>query len=225
MRPNASKEVEFEMPYIVIDVETSGLYIYKNPDGTPHPADAPDQPRLAELAIIFCDDDFNVEREYQGYIQPDGWEMTAEATAINGLTTDDLMLLGVPVSMVLAVYHTAIKEGRVVVSHNAQFDCKALRGEARRIGIPDLFEETQNICTMRSAMKLVPKVKKLNGKGGFPGLVDVAAHFGIQHPENHSALDDARTTILVAQALKEAGMLLAPDVHRAKNHPNEGEAS
>lgn len=213
------------MPYIVIDVETSGLYIYKNPDGTPHPADAPDQPRLAELAMIFCDDDFNVEREYQAYIQPDGWEMTAEATAINGLTTDDLILLGVPVSMVLAVYHTAIKDGRIVLSHNAQFDCKSLRGESRRIGVPDLFEETYNVCTMRSATKLVPKVKKLNGKGGFPGLVDVAAHFGIPHPENHSALDDARTTILIAKALKEAGVLLAPDVHRAKTHPNEGETS
>lgn len=209
------------MPYVVIDVETSGLYIYKNADGTPHPADAPDQPRLAELAIIFCDDGFNVEREYQAYIQPDGWEMTAEATAINGLTTDDLILNGVPLPMVLAVYHTAILSGRVVLAHNAQFDCKSLRGESRRLGIPDLFEETFNVCTMRSAMKVIPKIKKLNGKGGFPGLVDVAAYYGIPHPETHSALDDARTTILVAKALHEGGWLLAPDVHRAKNHPNE----
>lgn len=209
------------MGYIVVDVETSGLYIYKNADGTPHPADAPDQPRLAELAIIFCDDNFNVEREWQAYVQPDGWEMSPEATAINGITTEKLRDLGTAATVVLGFYHDAIRDGRIVVAHNAQFDLKSLRGEARRLGLPDLFEETLNVCTMRSAMKMVPKVKKLNGKGGFPGLVDVAAHLGIAHPVTHSALDDARTTVLVAKALHGGGFLLAPDVHRAKNHPNE----
>lgn len=213
------------MPYIVIDVETSGLYIFKNLDGTPHPADAPDQPRLAELAIIKCDDDFNVVSEFQAYIQPDGWAMMPEATEINGLTTERLEAEGIPVVLALSVYHSAILAGYAVVAHNAQFDCKALRGESRRVGIDDLFEQTQNVCTMRSAMKLVPKVKKKNGKGGFPSLADVAAHLGIPHSENHSALDDARTTVSVAKALKEAGVLLAPEVHRAKNYPNEGDQS
>lgn len=206
--------------YIVIDVETSGLYIYKNPDGTPHPADAPDQPRLAELAIIYCDDEFNVESEYQAYIYPNGWEMQPGATEKNGLTTEFLIEGGIDVSRALRVYSDAILSGRIVVSHNAQFDCKSLRGELRRENCDDLFEQTANICTMRSAMKLVPKVKKLNGKGGFPGLADVAAHLGIENPKAHSALEDARVTVLVAKALKEAGVLLAADVHHAKNHPS-----
>ncbi|MET4187648.1 DNA polymerase-3 subunit epsilon [Bradyrhizobium sp. JR1.7] len=206
--------------YIVIDVETSGLYIYKNADGTPHPADAPDQPRLAELAMIFCDDDFNVESEYQAYIKPDGWVMDPAASEANGILTDFLHEHGVPVKEVLASYSAAILDGRIVVAQNAQFDCKSMRGELRREGFDDLFEQTANICTMRSAMKLVPKVKKLNGKGGFPGLVDVAAHFGIEIGKQHSALDDARAAVEVAKRLKEAGVLLAPDVHRAKNHPS-----
>lgn len=210
------------MSYIVIDVETSGLYIYKNADGTPHPADAPDQPRVAEFAMITCDDDFNVISEFQAYIKPDGWEMTPETTAINGLRTEELALAGIPIVEALTVYHDAILAGHVVVAHNAQFDVKAMRGESRRVGVPDLFEETPNVCTMRSAMKLNPKVKKANGKGGFPSLADVAAHFSIPHAETHSAIDDARTTVLVAQWLKAADALLAPDVHRAKNHPNEG---
>lgn len=209
------------MPYVVIDVETSGLYIYKNPDGTPHPADAPDQPRLAELAMIKCDDDFNVVAELQYYIRPDGWEMHPDATAINGLTTEFLLANGVPAIQAITAYHTLIGMRHIVVAHNAQFDCKSLRGESRRLGVPDLFELTFNVCTMRSAMKMVPKVKKLNGKGGFPGLVDVAAHLDIPHSETHSALDDARTTVQIAKRLHEGGWLLAPDVHRAKNHPNE----
>jgi DNA polymerase III epsilon subunit-like protein len=211
--------------YIVIDVETSGVYIYKNPDGTPHPADAPDQPRVAELAIILCDDDFNVISEYQAYIRPDGWKMTPESTAINGLTDEKLLAEGIPIAAALAVYHGAILAGNIVVAHNAQFDCKALRGEARRIGVADLFEQTYNVCTMRSAMKLNPKVKKANGKGGFPSLQDVAFHFYIEMEDEHSALGDARATVLVAKNLKDRDKLLTPEVHRAKDHPNDEAAS
>ena len=206
------------MPYLVIDVETSGTYIYKNPDGTPHPADAPDQPRLAELAMIYCDDEFNIEGEYQAYIKPDGWEMSPEATAVNGLTTEMLAKHGVPVREALRKYVNAILADYIVVAHNAQFDCKSLRGEMRREYMPDLFDQTYNTCTMRSAMKVVPKIKKANGKGGFPALSDVAAHFGVENAKAHSALDDARVTVLVARALHDGGYLLAPDIHKAKDY-------
>ena len=216
------------MPYIVIDVETNGTYVYKYPKGhelagQPYPADGPGQARVAEIGIIYCDDDFNVEREYHAYIKPNGWEMTPETTKINGLNTDFLMQEGIPIVDALKVYHDAILSGRVVVAFNVQFDAKALRGESRRAGLDDLFEDTYNTCAMRSAMNLEPKVQKLGEKkGGFPRLSDVAAHFGIPQEMEHSALDDARVTVLIAKALKEAGVLLAPDVHRAKNHPNEG---
>lgn len=220
------------MGYIVIDVETSGKYIYKYPKdhptmaGLPYPADAPDQPRVAEVAIIHCDDDFNIEREYQSYIQPDGWEMQPDATAINGLTTEFLIQHGAPMQLSLNVYHAAIRQHRVVVAFNAQFDCKALRGEARHCGVDDLFDETYNICAMRSAMKLSPRVVKLiregeeKVRGGYPTLADVVAHFRLPPYKKHSALDDARATALVARELNAAGALLAPDVHRAKNHTN-----
>lgn len=212
--------------YIVIDTETSGLYIYKNPDGTPHPADAPDQPRMAELAIIFTDDDFNIEREYQAYIQPNGWHMTAEATKFNGLTDEFLQRHGVPVQMALAVYTQAILSGRAVVAYGAQFDCKCVRGEFRHEKLDDLFDQTLNTCAMQASMRLTPKVVKLDengqpsGAGGYPKLSDVVAHFGLPPYKKHSALDDARVTADIAKRLKAAGVLAEPKVHRAKKHPN-----
>ena len=43
--------------YAVIDTEGSNLFDFSKP------ADAEGQPRLAELAIIYADSEFNIERE------------------------------------------------------------------------------------------------------------------------------------------------------------------
>lgn len=197
--------------YIFMDTEGSGLFDFKRP------ADADGQPRLAELALIYADDDLNVEREYNQYVLPDGWEMQPEATAINGLTTEFLREHGVPVADLLAVYTLAICAGRAVVAHNAQHDCKTMRAELRRAGMPDLFEETRNICTMRGAMPF--KIKKLNGKGGFPGLLDVAAHFDVPAPDKaHGALGDVRCLFNAFKKMVEAGFDRQPSVHHAKNY-------
>lgn len=203
--------------YAIIDTEGSDLFNFKLP------ADDPSQPRLAELAIVYADEEFNITGEYQTYIRPDGWEVSPSASRVNKLTTELLLEKGVPVVEALAIYANAVvEEGRVIIAHNAQHDCKQLRAELRRAGLDDLFERTKNICTMRSAMPL--KVKKLNGKGGFPGLADVAAHFGFEQGEAHTGLDDARTCARIARKLHLMGHLLPAQVHYAKNPPQKEEA-
>lgn len=197
--------------YILLDTESSGLFDFKRP------ADAEGQPRLAELALIFLDENLIAEKEYQAFIRPDGWEMQPEATAINGLSTEFLQRHGVPVQAALAVYTQAVLTGYAVVAHNAQFDCKTMRAELRRAGMDDLFEATNNVCTMRGAMPF--KIKKLNGKGGFPGLLDVAAHFNVTPPDKaHGAIDDVRCLERVFRAMVAAGFEPKPSVHYAKDH-------
>lgn len=198
--------------YAVIDTEGSGLFDFKRP------ADGDGQPRLAELVMIFCDEQLNVTNEYQAYIRPDGWEMTPEATAVNNLTTEHLLDKGVPIAEALAVYQSAVvDDDRVIVAHNAQHDCKQIRAELRRAGLPDLFEQTRNICTMRGCMG---KVKKQSGKGGFPSLSDACAHFEIAQPDGaHRALADARACLEVLRNLIALGICPEAAVHYAKNHP------
>lgn len=125
--------------FIVIDTESNGLFDFSKP------ADAEGQPRMAELAMIFLNEEMEIEREYQGYVKPDGWEMTPEASAINGLTTEFLIENGKPVKEVLQIYADAIKESRAVVAFNAQHDTKICRAEFRLSGMPDLFTETPNV--------------------------------------------------------------------------------
>ena len=92
------------MKYVALDTEGSGLFDYTKP------ADAEGQPRLAELAMIFVNDDLEVEGTYQAYVQPDGWEMQPGATKENGLTTEFLREKGVAVADVLCAYSAAINE-------------------------------------------------------------------------------------------------------------------
>lgn len=211
------------MKYIVIDVESSGLFDFKRP------ADAEGQPRLAELAIIYLDDNLNIEREVNLYVKPDGWQMQPGAVAINGLTDDFLSEYGVPISDVLDAYVAAIDEGRAVVSHNSQFDCKAMRAELRLAGRDDMFERTPNICTMRGSLTHAKQVGhqliKYDADGnptankGWAKLSDLCRYFSLPLPEKaHGALDDARATAAVFKAMVADGFDREPEVHHSKNY-------
>jgi DNA polymerase-3 subunit epsilon len=219
--------------YIVADTETTGLFRHHNilPDGTKVTArsDEPGQPRMCEYAHVLLDDDFNVEAEYSQWILPIGWqnadgspmlEMPEEAFKIHGLSMGFLTDAGERVQLALDRYVAAINAGRILIGFNQQHDGRQIRAELRRAGMDDLFEQTPNICAMRSiTSNYKGQVKKLNGKGGFPRLIDAAAHFGIPYAEDnrHSALEDARVTAQVAKCLHERGLLLPAEVHYSRN--------
>jgi DNA polymerase-3 subunit epsilon len=219
------------MRHIIIDTEGTGLFTYKNEDGSTRASDAPGQPRMAEFASVLLDDDFNVIESYRQLILPVGWEydeMPAEAFAVHGLSMDFLREFGSPVEKALRIYSDAVLAGHIVVGFNQQHDGRQVRAELRRAGMDDLFEQTPNICAMRSiTTNYKGMVKKLNGKGGFPRLIDAAAHFGIPYAEDkrHTALEDALVTAQVAKRLHEMGKLLPAAVHYAKGHVTEGEAA
>jgi DNA polymerase III epsilon subunit-like protein len=206
--------------YIIVDTEGSGLFKFKDEAGNSVPADAPGQPRLAELVLIFVDEDLNIEREYQTYIRPEGWEMTPGATAVNKLTTEFLREKGIPVVEALGPYIAAVSEGRVVVCHNAQHDLKQIRAELRRAGLPDLFEGTRNICTMR-ALTDVCKIPPKSGRGGykFPKLSEAAVFFGFDLLGDHTALADSHVTLKLFRKMRDLGVIPDAKVHFAKNPP------
>jgi len=204
--------------YCIFDTETTGLFLFKDPDtGAPIPADDPRQPRLAHFNAILLNDELEEEDEIDLYVKPDGWEMPAEAGDVNGLTTQFLEENGTPIGVVLDAYVTIVTAGYVVVAHNAQFDTKAMRSELRRAGLPDLFDQTPNICTMRAAMAL--GVKKAGGGRGFPKLTDCAAHLGLVIDDAHSAKGDTRATLALFRHLHAVGALPEARVHLAKVPP------
>ncbi len=218
------------MKYAVIDAETNGLPDYKKP------ADDPSQPRLASLGVIMVDDvmeplaqdaevskvedtyPFKIEAQHEFLVKPAGWKMTPGAAAVNGLTDERLEAEGIDISDVLRKYATLVEAGYVVVAYGAQHDCKILRGEFRRAGLPDRFEITNNVCLMRGVQPL--KIPKANGKGGWPQLDDCLRYFGKKpEPRPHGALVGAKCALEIFAALYRMNKLPEASVHYAKNPP------
>lgn len=201
------------MKIAVIDTETTGLFDFKAP------ADAPGQPRMAQFGGLLLDTEWPDQIDtVASYIRPDGWTMSAEAGAVNGLTTDFLMEHGSPVEWVLLQYARWIDEGRVIVAYNAQFDLKVMRAEMRRANMDDRFEKTKNICVMRPMTGLccIP-----SPRGGYkwPKLEEACAFFGIENAKAHDAMGDAEAALSIFWELSKRGLLPEPAVHFAKDRP------
>lgn len=205
------------MKFAVIDTETSGIFDFRSP------ADAPHQPRLAQFAAVLLNEELHEAGRVLGLVKPDGWAMTAEASAVNGLTDEFLAENGAPVTDTLSSYADIIDQGYVIAAYNAQFDMKMMRGEMRRAGIDDRFEQSPNTCLMRACSVL--KIPKASGKGGWPKLSDACAYFGIENPDEHDAMGDAIAAVGILRALHKMDALIEPKVHYAKNRPTPGEAA
>lgn len=183
--------------FVVLDTETSGLPMYteiKDGKKVTVAADDPRQPYVAQACMVFMNAELEVLEVYDGYVKPDGWEMEPGAAAVNGLTTDFLHQKGIPIAEILDVYEAAIAAGATVVAHNAQFDCKMMRGAFRRAGRDDLFEKTKQYCTMRgwAAAQHV----------SWPKFAQLCKALGVDLSSAHTALGDA--TALAALPAQDA---------------------
>ena len=180
------------MPYLVFDTETTGLPDWRQP------ADAPGQPRLASFALLCVDDDLEIEDRTYGLVLPDGWQMPAEATAVNGLTNEQLQTEGFPISYVMNLFHHAAI-GRTLVAHNLQFDTKIARGEFRRLG--GEFESRaqrwlSGICTMRSLVEACAIPHPTRSGYKYPRLGEACTKLlGGELVGAHHALTDAKACL------------------------------
>ena len=207
------------MEFLILDTETNGLPDYRLR------ADDPAAPHLAAAAMIRVALDEHGDGEIAEatmlYVKPDGWTMTAEAQAVNGLTDDFLHVNGLPVGDVLDVYEGFVRSGCIVAAYNARHDCKIMRGAFRRAGRDDLFETTLNTCCMMAVRRL----DSFPGVRGWPKL-EVAYQTVAGRPlvNAHNAMADAEACLVILRALIRKGALIPPAVYFAKEKPDRPHA-
>lgn len=153
---------------IVMDCETTGLP--KNYKASV--ADTDNWPRAVQIAWALYEN--NGERiEGLSYIvKPDGYEISAEATALHGITTEHALEAGLPVSMVLSVLCNDLQNADYVVGHNIDFDKNVIGAELIRDFSADILESMKSICTMKASTEFC-QIPGKNGGFKWPKLSEL----------------------------------------------------
>lgn len=170
-----------ETGYFVFDTETNGLR----------------NPRMASIAMIFVDENLDIECEISALIRPDGWEMESGATAVNGLTDEHLLSHGSNGAPYYWLYKLAVDSGRTLVAHNAVFDLGVMKNESDARGMPAPLQAPEAVCTMKAA-------RKVCGKGKLTEAYELIR--GEPLDDAHSALADARGCLEILRAVRARGL-------------------
>lgn len=170
----------FEIPIVVLDTETTGLY-----PGLGH--------RVVEIGAIRLEG-WKVVREIDYLLQP-GRKMEVKASAVSGIRDDDLM--GQPTFGDIADELLELLQGALLVAHNASFDAEFLATEFLISGHVAQTERTATVlpnpwlCTLQLARR--------HFYFGYNNLAHVAQKLGVRIGQIHRALTDVYTT---AEVLK-----------------------
>jgi DNA polymerase-3 subunit alpha (Gram-positive type) len=169
-RLSLSKEAitsSFEVPFIILDVETTGLQHQTN--------------YVVELAAVKMEDGRIVD-ELETLIKPP-IEISDEVSRINGITND--MLTNSPTFNEIADKFISFMGDGVFVAHNAKFDWRFINAELKRNNRAELSNRCMcTIATTKVAFPGLPTYK----------LEYLTEYFKTTSQNTHRALDDVKAT-------------------------------
>ena len=167
-----------EVPFLVVDVETTGISAWAGD-------------RVTEVAAVFVKGG-RVEEAFQSLVNP-GRPIPPFITGLTGI--DDAMVRDAPRFGEIAGELAQHLVGRVFVAHNARFDWNFLSAEYDRVAKAPLESLTgDQLCTVRLARRFLGHLPRRN-------LDAVANHYGVSIDGRHRALGDARATAHVLVGL------------------------
>lgn len=150
--------------------------------------------RIIQVGIV------NTEGEtlFQSLVNP-GMPIPAESSAVNGITDD--MVREAPAWTQIWPDVEAILRGRVIGIYNAEFDLRLLRQTNKAFGLPMSLETNQAFCVMKLFAAFYGEWNARNN--GFKSQkLDFAGRLlKIPIPNSHDAIDDARLTAALTQAI------------------------
>ena len=171
--------------YLFFDTETTGL-----PKSWKAPVtDLGNWPHIVQIAwAVF--DDAGTQLAFRDYmIKPEDFVIPESATAIHGISTERALKEGRPASEVLKEFSGEVRKAARLVAHNLDFDEKMVRVELLRQGMPEVFEKTPKICTMKSSTAYC----KIPGPYGdkWPKLSELHIKlFEVDFEDQHNAASD-----------------------------------
>lgn len=135
------------MNLLFFDTETTGKANFKaGPEW-------PDQPRLVQLAAVLFTPAGEELGSFNHIIEPDGWIIPAEASAVHGISNDYAKSFGIPVGKALVSFTELLIQADWLVAHNIDFDDLILASELHRLraDIIEQFKAKRRFCTMKAS--------------------------------------------------------------------------
>ena len=191
-----------EIPIVVLDTETTGLY-----PGIGH--------RIVELGAVRLEN-WQIHGEYSQLLQP-GRQMDEGASAVNHIYDEDLV--GKPIFADIEQEFLAFINGALIVAHNASFDANFLgmelfiSGYATQTGKVPLPNPW--LCTLQLARNYF--------YFGRNNLSHIAHKLGVRMGTAHRALNDVYMTMEVfkrmVQQLRKQRLTTVGDLLLAQGEP------
>ena len=110
------------------------------------------QARIIQIAMILCDEEGSHKSEFSTLIKPDGWEISAGAQAVHGITMEDCEKYGMPMKTALKTIHEMMRQSSLLIFHNAGFDWRMFEIEYAYAGVNP--PEIEKYCTMMATTDL-----------------------------------------------------------------------
>jgi DNA polymerase-3 subunit epsilon len=196
---------------LFFDTETTGLHIKHLRTNDER------QPHLVQPALLFTEDDGTERASGNFMVQPNGWTIPSEASAIHGITDEIAIKCGLSERAVAALWNRFGSRSDMLVAHNFPFDFAIMETATLRSGAGIEGERLagwQWFDTMTSAAPIInlPPTERMIAAGinkpKAPKLQECIRHFfGEELINAHDALADVRACARVyfhLQSLKAA---------------------
>jgi DNA polymerase-3 subunit epsilon len=190
---------------LFFDTETTGL-----PKKWKVPVtDLDNWPRLVQLAYLVYDFDGNLIHSCNEIVKPNGFTIPVDASKFHGITTDIANQRGSKIEEVFELFSIHLKRAKVLVAHNMAYDEKIIGAELIRLGLENVIDNKEKICTMESTVDLC----KIDGPYGYkwPKLEELHRFlFNHDFDGAHDALADIQATAKCFWELKKTGVVHLP---------------
>ncbi len=189
--------------YLFFDTETTGL-----PKNWKAPvSDTDNWPRLVQLSWAWFDN-YGVKWDVYDYIIfPQGFIIPKESSDIHNITQEIAQEKGVDLKQVLEQFSQDISRAKFIVAHNIDFDEKIVGAELFRAQMPDIFIESNKICTMKETVNIC-KIPGFRGNYKFPNLSELHQFlFSDKFDNAHNALADVLACARCFFELKKRDLL------------------
>ncbi len=181
-----------EVPFIVVDTETTGTSIWGGD-------------RVTEVAMVEVQGG-NVGRRWSTLVYPQR-PIPSWITSLTGIT--DAMVREAPPFDAVAEQVRATLGTGIFVAHNVGFDWRFLNAELERTTGDGFTLEARRLCTVRLARLFLRKLERRS-------LDHLAGYYGITIRDRHRALGDAVATAhcltCLLDAARRAGIATLDDL-------------